>query len=154
MRRVNSSVRRDRGAIRGSGRQMRRQHMNNTKTAFGIARGLVWMLALGMAATMQARAQSPAPATANSIESINVVGQQSGNIVVRIGLKQPLANPPAGFTIANPPRIAFDFPGTGNALGKNTQDVEQGDLRNLNIVQSGDRTRLVMNLAKPLGYDT
>ncbi|HEX3172263.1 MAG TPA: type IV pilus secretin PilQ family protein, partial [Burkholderiales bacterium] len=41
-----------------------------------------------------------------------------------------------------------------NALGKTAQEVGDGDLRNLNIVQAGGRTRLVMNLAKPLGYDT
>ena len=81
-------------------------------------------------------------------------GQQGGNIIVKITLRQPLANPPAGFTINNPPRIAFDFPDTDNALGKNTQEVGDGELRNMNIVQAGGRTRLVMNLAKPVGYDT
>ncbi len=127
--------------------------MNHKRTILSMTRSLAWILALSIATTMTAWTQSP-PATSNSIESINVVGQQGGNIVVRISLKQPLANPPAGFTINNPPRIAFDFPGTGNALGRNVQEVEQGDLRNMNIVQAGDRTRLVMNLSKPLGYDT
>jgi len=90
----------------------------------------------------------------NSIQSITVVGQQGGNLLVKITLKQPLSNPPAGFTINNPPRLAFDFPNTGNALGKNVQEVGDGELRNVNIVQAGDRTRLVMNLSKPFGYDT
>jgi type IV pilus assembly protein PilQ len=99
-------------------------------------------------------AQPAAPTASNNIEAINVAGQQGGNIVVRITLKEALGNPPAGFTINNPPRIAFDFPGTGNGLGKSTQEVGDGDLRNMNIVQAGDRTRLVMNLSKPLGYDT
>src|SRR4029079_19584038 len=73
---------------------------------------------------------------------------------VKFPLRQPLANPPAGFTINNPPRIAFDFPDTDNALGKTTQEVGDGELRNMNIVQAAGRTRLVMNLAKPVGYDT
>ena len=127
--------------------------MNNVGTYLRNARGLAWMLALGLVASVASLQPARALAADNSIESINVVGQQSGNVIVRISLKQPLANPPAGFTINNPPRIAFDFPGTTNALGKNTQEVDQGDLRNLNIVQAGDRTRLVMNLAKPVGYD-
>ncbi len=114
---------------------------------------LVLALAVGLATTVAAWAQSAGP-DGNSIEAISVAGQQGGNIVVKITLKQPLANPPAGFTINNPPRIAFDFPNTGNALGKNAQEVGDGDLRNMNIVQAGDRTRLVMNLSKPLGYDT
>ncbi len=127
--------------------------MNKKSTYLNAARTFGWMLALGLAASVGALQPSSARAADNSIESINVVGQQSGNIVVRISLKQPLANPPAGFTINNPPRIAFDFPGTSNALGKSLQEVDQGDLRNMNIVQAGDRTRLVMNLSKPLGYD-
>ena len=112
-------------------------------------------LAVAMSAlTGVVSAQPAAPSASNNIEAINVAGQQDGNIVVRITLKEALGNPPAGFTINNPPRIAFDFPGTGNGLGKNLQEVGDGDLRNMNIVQAGDRTRLVMNLAKPLGYDT
>jgi type IV pilus assembly protein PilQ len=118
----------------------------NIKTRFALGLALCAMAAL-------ATAQTPA-ATANLIETINVAGQQGGNVVVRITLKEALGNPPAGFTINNPPRIAFDFPGTGNGLGKSVQEVGDGDLRNMNIVQAGDRTRLVMNLSKPLGYDT
>jgi type IV pilus assembly protein PilQ len=126
--------------------------MNNTSSFLKPILGLALLLAMSAAAVIT-WAQS-APPAANSIEAINVAGQTGGNIVVRITLKQPLANPPAGFTINNPPRIAFDFPGTSNALGKNTQEVGDGDLRNMNIVQAGDRTRLVMNLTKLLGYDT
>src|SRR3990172_2750560 len=129
--------------------------MNNTSTALNTARNLVLMLAFCLAAVVAwAQTAPPEAAAKNSIEAINVAGQQGGNIVVRITLKQPPANPPAGFTINNPPRIAFDFPDTGNALGKNTQEVGDGDLRNMNIVQEGERTRLVMNLSKLLAYDT
>jgi type IV pilus assembly protein PilQ len=124
--------------------------MNNTSLILKT----ICSLALGLAVSITAWAQSAQPEATNSIEAINVAGQQGGNIVIRITLKEPPANPPAGFTINNPPRIAFDFPGTGNALGKNTQEVGEGDLRNMNIVQAGGRTRLVMNLIKPLGYDT
>ncbi len=114
-------------------------------------RAMAWVFFASLFAVPLSWSQQSVP---NSIEAINVAGQQGGNIVVRITLKQPLPNPPAGFTINNPPRIAFDFPNTGNALGKTTQDVGTGDLRDVNIVQAGGRTRLVMNLAKPLGYET
>ena len=127
--------------------------MNNISLFLKPIRSLALLLAMSAAAVVTTWAQSAQPA-ANSIEAIDVAGQRGGNIVVRITLKQPLADPPAGFTINNPPRIAFDFPGTSNALGKNTQEVGDGDLRNMNIVQAGDRTRLVMNLTKLLGYDT
>jgi type IV pilus assembly protein PilQ len=116
-----------------------------------VRRAALWIGA-GLIASFAAWAQDTTT-QANGIEGITVAGQQGGNIVVKITLRQPLANPPAGFTINNPPRIAFDFPDTENALGKTAQEVGDGDLRNMNIVQAGGRTRLVMNLAKPLGYD-
>ncbi|MGH8751084.1 MAG: type IV pilus secretin PilQ [Burkholderiales bacterium] len=90
----------------------------------------------------------------NSIEAINVTALQGGKLAVKISFKQALDNVPAGFTVNNPPRIAFDFPNTKNALGKNSQEVGESGLRSINIVQASGRTRLVMNLTKSLGYDS
>ena len=92
--------------------------------------------------------------TANSIEAVNVSSQQGGKIIVKVTLKNPPTSPPAGFTINNPPRIAFDFPNTSNALGRSLQDIGEGDLRKINVVQAGDRTRMVLELAKNTSYDT
>lgn len=91
--------------------------------------------------------------TTNSIEAVNVA-QQGAGITVKIDLKQPLQKAPPGFSIANPAKIAFDFPSTANDLGKNSQTVNEGDLRSLNIVQAGERTRLVLNLSRTLNYTT
>ncbi len=48
---------------------------------------LVLVSAVGMAATISAWAQSAGPSVANSIEAINVAGQQGGNIVVPLPSK-------------------------------------------------------------------
>ncbi len=90
----------------------------------------------------------------NSIESVDYSALQGGKFLITLKLKHALKNPPAGFTVNNPPRIALDLLDTANALGKNSIDVGEGVLRNLNIVQAGSRTRLVINLAKPAGYET
>ena len=127
--------------------------MNFSKKMTTAARSFVLALVVGLLASLNAWGQD-AGADANSLETISVAGQQGGNIVVKMTFRQPLANPPAGFTINNPPRIAFDFPNTGNALGRNSQEVGDGDLRNMNIVQAGGRTRVVMNLTKAVGYET
>ncbi|MDV7399267.1 AMIN domain-containing protein, partial [Arthrospira platensis SPKY1] len=82
------------------------------------------------------------------------VAEQGGTVYLRLTLKEPLASPPPSFSVANPARIAFDFAGTANALGRNVQNIEQGDLRSANIVQAGDRTRLVLNLVKMSPYET
>ena len=89
----------------------------------------------------------------NSIETINVSGQQGGVTLVKITLKSAPAATPASFSVNNPPRIAFDFPNTTNGSGKNVQEVGEGDVRRVNIVQAGDRSRIVLETARPLGYD-
>jgi type IV pilus assembly protein PilQ len=91
-------------------------------------------------------------AQANSIESFDVA-QQGGNVVVRITTKEPLKSAPSSFTVANPARIVFDFAGTTNALGRNAQDVSQGELRSMNLVQGSDRTRLVLNLRRTVAHE-
>src|SRR5262245_61806644 len=74
----------------------------------------------------------------NTIEQFNVA-EQGGNVVVRVTTKEPLQGAPASFTVANPARIAFDFPNTVNALGRNSQDIAKGELRSMNVVQGADR---------------
>ncbi len=90
---------------------------------------------------------------ANQIEGLEVA-EQGGTVYLRLTLKEPLTSPPPSFSVANPARIAFDFAGTANALGRSVQTIEQGDLRSANIVQAGDRTRLVLNLVKMSPYET
>jgi type IV pilus assembly protein PilQ len=87
----------------------------------------------------------------NAIQSINST-QQAGSEVVRIELSQPLASVPNGFAVQTPPRVALDLPGVSNALGRSTVDINQGNLRSVNVAQSGDRTRLVLNLKQPANY--
>ena len=87
----------------------------------------------------------------NAIQSINST-QQAGSEVVRIELSQPLASVPNGFAVQTPPRVALDLPGVSNALGRSTVEINQGNLRSVNVAQSGDRTRLVLNLKQPANY--
>lgn len=89
----------------------------------------------------------------NAIEAVNVA-QQGNEVALRIDLKEALASPPPGFSVANPAKIALDFQSTANGLGKNSQVFNQGDLRSMNIVQVGDRTRVVLNLVRNMNYKT
>ncbi len=107
---------------------------------------LAGLLALG--------AGSAIAQTANSLDALSVSKASSGRTVIKFTLKAPLPNPPAGFAIANPPRIALDFPDTGNGLGKTVQDIGDPALRSVNVVQAGNRTRVVFNLNKPQSYET
>jgi type IV pilus assembly protein PilQ len=107
-------------------------------------------LAMCLALAQAARAEA---LPSNAIEAINVA-QQGNEVSLRIDMKEALTTPPPGFSVANPAKIALDFQSTANGLGKNTQVFNQGDLRSMNIVQVGDRTRLVLNLVKNLNYKT
>jgi type IV pilus assembly protein PilQ len=89
----------------------------------------------------------------NAIESISA-NQQGGNVVIQVAMKEAPKQLPIGFSITNPARIALDFGATANATGKNAQDINLGDVRGVNVVQAGERTRLVLNLKRVLNYAT
>lgn len=111
--------------------------------------------AAGMASVMALLLVLPAWAqTPNTIDQLSVARGASGNTVVRFTMKTPPANPPAGFAIASPPRIALDFPDTSNNLGASQRQIDDAALRSVNVIQSGNRTRVVFNLNKPQTYQT
>ena len=112
---------------------------------------MIWVLRVCAAAGVVLPAI--ALAQQNAIESLNVT-QQGATVVLKINMKDAPAGPPAGFTVASPPRVALDFANTVNALGRNSQDVGQGELRSINVVQVGDRSRMVLNLKGPVTFDT
>ncbi|MEZ5704514.1 MAG: type IV pilus secretin PilQ [Burkholderiaceae bacterium] len=87
----------------------------------------------------------------NAIQSVTG-SLQSGTEVIRIQTSEPLTSVPAGFTVQSPARIALDFPGVINAVGKSLVEMNQGNLRSANVVQAGDRTRVVINLKKAASY--
>jgi type IV pilus assembly protein PilQ len=93
-------------------------------------------------------------AEANAIESLEYSAMQGNSVVLKLGFRQALDAEPASFTLSNPPRIAMDFANTGNNLGRNVQNVNEGVLKTLNVVQAGTRTRLVLNLIKTTQYST
>jgi type IV pilus assembly protein PilQ len=103
---------------------------------------LLWLAGLGVCF-----------AQANSIDRFEV-SQQAGKIVVRVTTKEPLKSVPPNFSVASPARIAFDFPNTVNALGRSSEDIGQGELRSMNVVQGADRTRLVLNLRRAVGHES
>ncbi len=90
-------------------------------------------------------------AQSNSIEAISSINQ-SGKEIVKIDFSQPLTKVPEGFSIQTPARIALDFPGTSNAIGKNLVEINYGNLKSANVVQVGDRTRVVLNLKQSTPY--
>ena len=89
----------------------------------------------------------------NTIESVTA-SVQGGVEIIRVDLTQELLTSPNGFSIHSPARIALDLLGVVNGLGRPTVDVNQGNVRSINVVQSGDRSRLVLNLKQTTNYKT
>lgn len=88
----------------------------------------------------------------NQLQSIDVTTLPGGRLNIQLQLSQPLSAPPASFTLTNPSRIVFDIPRTTNATGKNVTLVNQGVLKSIQIAQANDRSRVVLNLSKPVQH--
>ena len=112
-----------------------------------------YLLAIIGAVVLTVSAAGAQEAGQNSIESMTVA-EQGGVINVKLTFKNALTAPPSGFSVAKPARIALDFPNTTNGLGKNSQSYNEGDLKSANIVQTDDRTRLVLNLNQAMTYES
>lgn len=129
----------------------------NIKRWCFMVRLFLLVMLLGLAGLPSAMAQTVASDQAapinNSIQQI-VASQQGANVIIRVTLKNVPGKAPLGFSTQTPARIALDFLATDNTSGKTAVDINMGNIRSLNIVQAGERSRLVFNLSKPLNYAT
>lgn len=107
-----------------------------------------WRMAL---AGLSLACVSPLSWAAAAIQAISSA-QQAGAEVVRIELSEPLTALPAGFVVQTPPRIAIDLPGVTSSLARNQVEINQGNLRSVNVAQAGERTRVVLNLRQSATY--
>ncbi|MCZ8293869.1 MAG: type IV pilus secretin PilQ [Hylemonella sp.] len=122
-----------------------------TRWAGAMVVAMLGVSALAQTAGTQASDAAPAAPTQPIIEAVTG-SLQSGAEVVKIDLSQPLTAVPNGFSIKSPAKIALDIPGVGNAMGRSTIEVNQGNLRSVNLIPAGDRTRVVLNLKQATNY--
>ena len=111
---------------------------------------LVWGVTFYLGAMFPALAGA-AGSEGNAITGVNVARQGTA-ILLKIDLQNPLDELPAEFSVTNPPRIALDFQKTTNALGVNQKSIREGDFTSLDVVQVGERTRLLLNLVRSMHY--
>jgi type IV pilus assembly protein PilQ len=112
---------------------------------------IMWRSAWTFACFLLAAGWSAGARAETTLESISS-SIQGGVEVIRVDFSQPLTAVPAGFAIQAPARIALDVPGATNGLGRSSVEINQGNLRSVNVVQAGERTRLVLNLKSPTAY--
>lgn len=104
-----------------------------------------WAVPMGISVAAEA-------ALANQLQAVDVTTLAGGRLNIKLQLAQPLSAPPVSFTLTNPPRIVFDVMNTSNATGKNVIAVNQGVLKSVQLAQTNDRSRVVLNLAKPVQH--
>lgn len=105
-----------------------------------------WVLAGMMSVTSGVYAQ-------NLITALSV-GYNNSTTVIKVDLaRAPAKLPDTEFTIGRFPHLALEFPDTANGLGESVQDFTEGGVRSANIVQSGERTRLVLYLNQMFPYN-
>lgn len=109
-----------------------------------VRRALMSVVMLASAMPLLARAENAIKAVSGSV--------QGSSEVIRIDLAEPLTEVPSGFSIQTPARIALDFQGVSNAIGRSAVEINLGNMRSANVVQAGDRTRVVLNLKTPSVY--
>ncbi len=87
----------------------------------------------------------------NSVKSVTR-SVQGGQELIRIETAQPIKELPQSFAIQDPARISFDFSGYGSDVSKRTTEINQGSVRSAQVIQAGDRTRVILNLKQSVGY--
>jgi type IV pilus assembly protein PilQ len=118
---------------------------------FGTAQAVLPILLVTAVAASGGQAFAQDGAAANSIERIDAT-QTSVGVFLTIQLKEPLTVTPSSFSVTNPARVAIDLPLTVNNLGRSSVEINQGDLRSVNVVQAQGRSRVVLNLRTPVTY--
>ena len=124
--------------------------------AVRVARGgaVAWLSLCLVLVAGQAVAQQAAPAAVVSGNTIEKVEQATAgeSTVVTVTLKSAPAQKPVEFSTQQPARIAIDFFGAGFAQGRANYQYGGKLLRSANVVQIGDRTRLVLDLTRQTQY--
>jgi len=92
------------------------------------------------------------PALTNPLEAVHISEGEAGSRIVKLTFGEPLQGLPMHFTTSQPHRIVLDFPDTENKLGRVSENGG-GVIQTYNIVQAGERTRVVLNLSASAAYD-
>lgn len=123
---------------------------HNNQFGLHMWKAIVFIMALLMGWGLNlAHAQtSPVPV---AIEAVNA-SARGGTEVIRIDFSREINALPTGFVTQAPARISLDFMGVSSAIGRSNLAFNEANLRSVNVVQAGNRTRVVLNLKQVASY--
>ncbi len=109
-----------------------------------------WLLSLALCSLLLSPGVRAEPNAVRQVEPLS----QGASAGLRIMLREPLPEQPSSFSTTTPPRIVIDLPDTVNTTGQTRLAVNRGEIRHVDLVQAAGRTRLVLNLKRPMRFDT
>ena len=104
---------------------------------------IVWFAGLFMAANAMAE---------NILQDISFAPQAGDKVQITLKFAAPVSDPQI-FTTENPARIAIDVPDTRNGMAQRRVDVNTGATQAVSAVEAAGRTRVVVDLFRPAGYE-
>ena len=109
---------------------------------------LIFVIGLVPAGLPRAQAQQ---ATPNSVQSLDYALFAGGKIAVKIVFEHELRELPDTFTTFHPAvRIVLDFASMRSAVSTQPMEIRQRDLWTMQVVQSGPRVRVIIQLLRPM----
>lgn len=87
------------------------------------------------------------------LSGLDITTLAGDKLQIQLDMGQAAVEPKV-FHTDNPARIALDFPGVKNGLGKKIIPVNQGVATNIYIAEAADRVRVVVNLLESIPFET
>ncbi|RON59500.1 fimbrial protein [Pseudomonas fluorescens] len=95
---------------------------------------------------------SPMVLAAN-LKTLDVAALPGDRVELKLSFDGPPPQP-KGYTTESPARIAVDLPGVASQLASKNFDLGSGNARTATVVESKDRTRLIVSLTQLAPYNT
>lgn len=113
-----------------------------------VLRRLATVAALVLLSLLTARANAVA------VTDIEFSSRPGSKFEVRLDFDSAPPEELKAYTIEKPARISIDFPNTSSKLEEKRFSLPYGNATGVLVLESGDRTRLILNLVKLVPYDT
>ncbi len=88
-----------------------------------------------------------------TLDDVTYTSLPGNQVEVRLSFSDSLIDEPHSFTIDDPARIAFDFPGVALNLAERSKTIGIGSAHSLNAAEADGRTRVVLNLIRMVPYE-
>ncbi len=88
---------------------------------------------------------------AADLQSLGYSSLPGEKVQLMLTFSEPVDKPNT-FSIDDPARVVLDFADVANKLDRKTQQINIGETNSVSIIEAGERTRMVINLAQKVPY--